>query len=144
MTYRFIAAVRTAERQRMGLTGLHRAGRFWPEAGTVVAVDALDDATWKRLMDEPLLHIRAATAEEVAAAQDEGEDGMPFSEVVDRLMEVIPGLAADDFTEQGPPKLRPLRRAAEELDAALITDAARDEAMRRLVEGGFTPPGTGS
>lgn len=138
MTHRFIAAVRTAERQRMGLTGLHRAGRFWPEAGTVVAADALDDATWKRLMDEPLLHIREATAEEVEAAT--GAGAATPKEVIDALMRVIPHLAAGDFTQDGQPKLKPLRKAATEIEDALITDAARDEAMTRLLVAGFEAP----
>lgn len=137
MTHRFIAPVRTAERQRAGLTGLWRAGRFWPDAGTVVAAADLDDATWQRLMAEPRLDIRAATAEEVAAAS--GADDMAFAEVIDELMRVIPRLAAGDFTQDGQPRLKPLRKVAG-IEDALITNEARDEAMRRLVEGGFKAP----
>jgi len=140
MTHRFIAAVRTRERQRAGLRGIYRAGRFWPAAGTVVASGDLGDADWKRLMDEPLLHIREATAEEIEAAAAGASETTTPETVIDELMRVIPGLGAGDFTEGGLPKLKPLRKAATEADDALITDAARDAAMARLVEGGFKVP----
>jgi hypothetical protein len=145
MTHRVIAAVPSPERQRLGLTGRWRAGRFWPDADTVVPVDALDDATWAILMGEPLLHIREATAEEIEAfeAAKADEAVAEADAVVEVLMDVIPQLAAGDFTRDGQPKLKPLRKVAG-IEDALITEGARDAAMRRLVEGGFAPPDTGS
>ena len=89
MTHRFIAAVRTRERQRAGLRGIYRAGRFWPDAGTVVASGDLKDADWKRLMDEPLLHIREATAEEIEAAAAGASETTTPETVIDEEVAVF-------------------------------------------------------
>lgn len=130
MSYRVVSAKSAA--------GFRRAGMAWPREGRRVAVADLDDATWKRLMDEPMLDIRAASADE-AAPQADASPG-PVPAVVEALVRIIPALAAEDFTRDGQPRRAAMRAAVPEVDPALVTGAARDAAMAILAEGGFTPP----
>ncbi len=126
------------------------AGHIWrcgvrlTDTGAVFERGAFTAREWARLRADPAVKVEpldeaapedAAEAEEIALVEDEAPGP------VDELVRVIPGLEPGDFTQDGQPRMRALRAALPDMDDALITDAARDEAMRRLAQSGFRPPG---
>lgn len=128
------------------------AGHIWrcgvrlTDAGAVFERGAFTVREWARLRADPAVKVEPLDeaapdgaaedeAEEIALVEDEAPDP------VDELVRVIPGLEPGDFTQDGQPRMRALRSALPDMDDALITDAARDEAMRRLAQSGFRPPG---
>lgn len=126
------------------------AGHIWrcgvrlTDAGAVFERGAFTAREWARLRADPAVKVEpldeaapedAVEDEEITLVEDEAPGP------VDGLVRVIPGLEPGDFTQDGQPRMRALRAALPEMDDALITDAARDEAMRRLARSGFRPPG---
>jgi hypothetical protein len=126
------------------------AGHIWrcgvriTDAGAVFERGAFTAREWARLRADPAVKVEpldeaapedAAEAEEIALVEDEAPGP------VDELVRVIPGLEPGDFTQDGQPRMRALRATLPDMDDTLITDAARDEAMRRLAQSGFRPPG---
>lgn len=128
-----------------GIAGhIWRCGVRLTDAGAVFERGAFTAREWARLRADPAVKVEPldeaapdepAEAEEIALVEDDAPGP------VDELARVIPGLEPGDFTQDGQPRMRALRTALPDMDDALITDAARDEAMRRLARSGFRPPG---
>jgi len=128
-----------------GVTGhVWRCGVRLTDKGAVFERGAFTAREWARLRADPAVKVEPldeAAPEEFPEADEAVlvEDDAPGP--VDELVRVIPTLEPGDFTQDGQPRMRALRAALPDMDDALITDAARDEAMRRLAQSGFRPPG---
>lgn len=128
-----------------GITGhIWRCGVRLTAAGAVFERGAFTAREWARLRADPAVKVEPpdeATPEDTPEPEDielvEDEPAGP----VDELVRVIPALEPGDFTQDGQPRMRALRAALPDMDDALITDVARDEAVRRLAQSGFRPPG---
>lgn len=124
----------------------YRLGRKWTKEGVVVDAREFVEEQWEVLQTEVNLNVREATKEEIAK-RDSGGDAvltaspMSMAEVVDTLIEAIPALLDAEFTKDGKPRMKALRKAVE-IDAALVTQDASEAAMEKLVAGGFKPPVT--
>lgn len=131
-----------------GIAGhIWRCGVRLTADGAVFERGAFTAREWARLRTDPAVKVEpldevapdeapeAPEAEEITLVEEDVPDP------VDELVRVIPGLEPGDFTQDGQPRMRALRAALPEMGDALITDAARDEAMRRLAQSGFRPPG---
>lgn len=128
-----------------GIAGhIWRCGVRLTADGAVFERSAFTAREWARLRTDPAVKVEpldeaapdeAPEAEEITLVEEDVPD--PVGE----LVRVIPGLEPGDFTQDGQPRMRALRAALPGMGDVLITDAARDEAMRRLAQSGFRPPG---
>jgi hypothetical protein len=115
-----------------------RAGRMWIKVGSVVDPEDFTQAGLRAIEQEPNLKVREATEAEIAATQVAAA-ALSEAEVIDALLAAIPQLDDTDFTAKGLPDMARLR-AAVDVEPKLVTAAARDAAMERLIEGGFKQP----
>ena len=128
-----------------GVTGhIWRCGVRLTADGAVFERGAFTPREWARLRSDPAVTVEPISETAPEEADDLGEVELVEDDVstpVDELVRVISELAPGDFTQDGQPRMRALRAALPGMDDALITDAARDEAMRLLAQSGFRPPG---
>lgn len=82
----------------------YRCGRAFTTEGVVVAPDEFSEAEWRRLQDEPHLHIRPAPEEAELALAAEDDLKTP-------LRRVIAGLTPAEFGEDGAPLADAIRKA---------------------------------
>jgi hypothetical protein len=97
--------------------GFFRAGRFWSHAGTLVDPETLGTGVLERLRAERNLHITEASTDEAEAAQAE--------QLRDQVKGVIGTLDAEEFGEDGAPKVPAVRRALKGVNgitAALVAE----------------------
>ena len=114
--------------------GFFRCGMHFPQKGVPVDLDTLGEDIVERLRGEPQLRISPLSEEELARL--EGDADGP-AELRHELAEAIRELAAQDFQQNGKPKVDALKVL---LPDAKITAALRDEVWDSMVENGFTAP----
>ncbi len=113
-------------------TGFCRCGRRFTESGEVVDAPEFTNDQWDRLRSEPKLRI--SEVEDDLARSPEDRQSL--------IVETIKDLEADDFQNDGKPKLNSLSAI---LGAALgkITAAERDQAWEAVTADGFNAPSKG-
>jgi len=84
-------------------TGYFRAGQFWPHEGRIIDPDELGEKAFKRLIDEPRLHITPASAEAADAVQTDA--------LRDQIKVALAKLEPADFGEDGVPNAEAVRKA---------------------------------
>ena len=112
--------------------GFWRCGRHFPKVGVTVDASDFTGEEWQRLEAEPKLQI--SEVEDDLARSPEDRQSM--------IVETIKDLEADDFQNDGKPKLASLSAI---LGAALgkITAAERDQAWEAVTADGFNAPSKG-
>ena len=113
--------------------GFWRCGKHFTKSGIVAKVEDFTKEQWARLAEEPMLKLAAAT--DIAAATDEADTAARS----ERLQEAISSLSADDFQNDGKPKLTALNELLSD-EPGKVTGAERDAAFAALKDAGFTAP----
>lgn len=121
MTGMFIAARAAA--------GFFRLGRHFTQTRTFHRFEEFTDEQWQRLMAEPNLQVTPPTEDELAEldAPEVADDDL------ETVKAAIRALKAEDFTQNGEPKMDALRAALKDTGIEL-TPAIRDVAHRAVKE----------
>ncbi|UWQ00848.1 hypothetical protein K3X44_10010 [Aliiroseovarius crassostreae] len=109
--------------------GFWRCGRHFTNAGIPVSKEDFTDKEWARLEGEKMLRIRPATKEDLGA----------LSGRADTINGAIRVLTADDFQNDGKPKLAVLNTLLAD-EVGKISAAERDAVWEELVADGFEAP----
>lgn len=112
--------------------GFWRCGRHFSQAGIIVDASEFTKEQWDRLHSEPKLRI-SEVGDDLARSPEDRQS---------LIVETIKDLEADDFQNDGKPKLNSLSAI---LGAALgkITAAERDQAWEAVTADGFNAPSKG-
>ena len=122
----------------MAETGFHRCGTFFSKEGAVFVEDQFNDKEWDRIMNEPNLHKREPTEEELAAMQEPAsEDDTVLLELI---ADAIRDLPPEAFNDKGVPDVNAIKKALPDVDKGLIKAAERDAGLKLLTDDGWTVP----
>lgn len=121
------------------LQGFWRCGKFFPRDGIVVQAKDFTEAQIERLIGEPMLRVSEPTEEQLKAHNMTISEDGTSSRLPTAISEAIKSLSAEDFQQDGKPRLEALNELLKE-EFGKVNATDRDQAWETLQANGFEAP----
>ncbi len=112
-------------------TGFYRCGRYFPQGGVVAQASDFTEDELKRLAEEPMLRITAASDDDAENAEIRAE----------KIADAIRTLGSEDFQKDGKPKVEALNVLLGD-ELGKVTATERNTIWGLLIDEGFKPSST--